>query len=147
MLAMSQTLTLPRVLSRNPFLFFSTSQIRQGIHLLKKYKKIDCKATFSMFLQGTFSELGETTVKQNNLEVFKLFQDSLMAFSGGISGKEPTCQCRGHKRHGFDPWAKKMSWRRAWQPIQAQVFLPWRIPWTEKPSELQSVGSQRVRHD
>ena len=146
MLAMSQTLTLPRVLSRNPFLFFSTSQIRQGIHLLKKYKKIDCKATFSMFLQGTFSGLGETTVKQNNLEVFKLFQDSLKAFSGGISGKEPTCQCRGHKRHGFNPWAK-MSWRRAWQPIQAQVFLPWRIPWTEKPGELQSIGSQRVRHD
>ena len=39
MLAMSQTLTLPRVLSRNLFLFFSTSQIRQEIHLLKKYKK------------------------------------------------------------------------------------------------------------
>ena len=63
MLAMSQTLTLPRVLSRNPFLFFSTSQIRQEIHLLKKYKKIDGKATFSMLLQGTFSGLGETIVK------------------------------------------------------------------------------------
>ena len=23
----------------------------------------------------------------------------------------------------------------------------WRIPWTEEPSRLQSVGSQRVRHD
>ena len=23
----------------------------------------------------------------------------------------------------------------------------WRIPWTEEPGELQSVGSQRVRHD
>ena len=26
-------------------------------------------------------------------------------------------------------------------------ILAWRIPWTEEPSELQSVGSQRVRHD
>ena len=26
-------------------------------------------------------------------------------------------------------------------------FLPWRIPWTEKPGELQSTGSQRVGHD
>ena len=25
--------------------------------------------------------------------------------------------------------------------------LAWRIPWTEEPSELQSMGSQRVRHD
>ena len=26
-------------------------------------------------------------------------------------------------------------------------ILAWRIPWTEEPSGLQSMGSQRVRHD
>ena len=26
-------------------------------------------------------------------------------------------------------------------------ILAWRIPWTEEPSELQSMGSQRVGHD
>ena len=26
-------------------------------------------------------------------------------------------------------------------------ILAWRIPWTEEPGELQSVGSHRVRHD
>ena len=26
-------------------------------------------------------------------------------------------------------------------------ILAWRIPWTEEPSRLQSVRSQRVRHD
>ena len=26
-------------------------------------------------------------------------------------------------------------------------ILAWRIPWTEEPGELQSIGSQRVRHD
>ena len=26
-------------------------------------------------------------------------------------------------------------------------ILAWRIPWTEEPSKLQSIGSQRVRHD
>ena len=26
-------------------------------------------------------------------------------------------------------------------------ILAWRISWTEKPGELQSVGSQRVGHD
>ena len=29
-------------------------------------------------------------------------------------------------------------------PLQ---FLAWRIPWTEEPGGLQSIGSQRVRHD
>ena len=26
-------------------------------------------------------------------------------------------------------------------------ILAWKIPWTEKPGGLQSMGSQRVRHD
>ena len=26
-------------------------------------------------------------------------------------------------------------------------ILAWRIPWTEEPVGLQSMGSQRVRHD
>ena len=29
-------------------------------------------------------------------------------------------------------------------PLQ---YLVWRIPWTEEPDRLQSMGSQRVRHD
>ena len=27
------------------------------------------------------------------------------------------------------------------------TILAWRIPWTEEPGGLQSIGSQRVRHD
>ena len=38
------------------------------------------------------------------------------------SDKEPACQCRRHKRHGFEPWVRKISWRRKWQPTP--VFLP-----------------------
>ena len=26
-------------------------------------------------------------------------------------------------------------------------ILAWRIPWTEEPDGLQSIGSQRIRHD
>ena len=33
--------------------------------------------------------------------------------------KEFTCQCR---RHGIDPWVRKIPWRRKWQPTL--VFLP-----------------------
>ena len=45
-----------------------------------------------------------------------------MGFPGGASGKEHACQCRRHKRCGFDPWVRKILWRRAWQPTA--VFLP-----------------------
>ena len=27
------------------------------------------------------------------------------------------------------------------------IILAWRIPWTEEPGRLQSIGSQRIRHD
>ena len=43
-------------------------------------------------------------------------------FPGGMNGKEPTCQCGGHRRHGFDPWVWKTPWRRALQPTP--VFFP-----------------------
>ena len=39
----------------------------------------------------------------------------------------------------------KIPWRRAWQPTP--VFLPGESPWTEEPGGLQSMGSQRVRHN
>ena len=26
-------------------------------------------------------------------------------------------------------------------------ILAWRVSWTEEPGELQSIGSQRIRHD
>ena len=43
-------------------------------------------------------------------------------FPGGASGKEPICQWRRHKRHGFHPWVGKIPWRRKWQ--LTPVFLP-----------------------
>ena len=33
--------------------------------------------------------------------------------------KESACQCR---RVGFNPWVRKIPWRRKWQPTP--VFLP-----------------------
>ena len=42
-------------------------------------------------------------------------------FSRLLSGKESICQCRRYRRHGFDPWVKKIPWRRTWQ--SSPVFL------------------------
>ena len=38
------------------------------------------------------------------------------------SGKESACQCRRCRRHGLDPWVRKIPWRRKWQPTPG--FLP-----------------------
>ena len=43
-------------------------------------------------------------------------------FPTGASDKESSCQCRRHRRLGFDPWVGKIIWRRKWQPTL--VFLP-----------------------
>ena len=45
----------------------------------------------------------------------------------------------------FNPWVRKIPWRRAWQPTS--VFLPGESLWTEEPGRLPSMGSQRVGHD
>ena len=39
-----------------------------------------------------------------------------LGFPGDASGKEPPCQCRRYKRHGFHPRVRKIPWRRKWQP-------------------------------
>ena len=45
-----------------------------------------------------------------------------MAIPRWQSGKESTCQCRRHKRYGFNPRIGKIPWRRKWQPTP--MFLP-----------------------
>ena len=39
-----------------------------------------------------------------------------------LSGKGSTYQCRRLKRCGFNPWVRKIPWRRKWQPTP--VFWP-----------------------
>ena len=44
---------------------------------------------------------------------------------------------------------RSLGWEDALEKEMAthSSVLAWRIPRTEKPSRLQSMGSQRVRHD
>ena len=44
---------------------------------------------------------------------------NIWPFPGGSVVKEYACQCRSL---GFDPWVRKIPWRRKWQPTP--VFLP-----------------------
>ena len=42
----------------------------------------------------------------------------LLGFPGGTSGKEPICQCRRHKRHGFGPWVRRSPGEGHSSPLQ-----------------------------
>ena len=48
-----------------------------------------------------------------------------------------------------DTWVQSLGWE---DPLEKRMVTPsgdlaWRIPWTEKPGSLQSMGSQRAGHD
>ena len=48
-----------------------------------------------------------------------------------------------------ETWVLSLVWE---DPLEKEMathysILAWRIPWTEEPGGLQSMGSQRVRHD
>ena len=65
-------------------------------------------------------------------------------FSGGAVVKNPPLNA-GDTRHlglmlgGEDPLEKEMA--------AYFIILAWKIPWTEEPGRLQSMGLQRVTHD
>ena len=92
------------------------------------------------------------------LFIFYLYPQSLIALSmfywglpWWLSGKESACQCR---RRGFDPWGRKVPWRRKWQ--LPPVFLPGKphgqrslaglhnSPWSQK--EVRNNWVTRQQH-
>ena len=55
---------------------------------------------------GMLWESGETVIELLQKSYQFTFVCDFMGwgFPGGTSGKESACQCRRHKRCGFDPW-------------------------------------------
>ena len=45
----------------------------------------------------------------------------------------------------FNPWVRKIILEK--EMATHSSLLAWKIPWTEEPRGLQSMGSQRVGHD
>ena len=60
-----------------------------------------------------------------------------------LNGKEAPYQCRRHRRYRFNPWVRKIPWRREWQ--STPIFLPGKFhgqrsmagfrPWGQKESD------------
>ena len=59
-----------------------------------------------------------------------------------LSGKESTCQCR---KHGFDSWVGKISWKRKWQPTP--VFLPGKLHEQRSLAGYSLWCHKRVKYD
>ena len=86
---------------------------------------------------------------------FLLLLTTNLGFPDGASGEEPICQCRRHKRCGFDPWVRKIPWMRAWQPTP--VFFPGEShrqkslagysPWSHRESDTTEATQHACIHN
>ena len=131
--------TLRVVASTHEFWWGDTSQYTASFNFLKfdyimfhtNYWKLHLRSRQQLSLNFHFlSELKFRFV--TNYIVMRSFQVALVV-------RNPPTNA-GDKRHGL---------RRSFGGGKAihSSILAWRIPLTEKPGGLQSVGSQRVRHD
>ena len=100
------------------------------------------------------SILGSSAVKLVRLQLLEGRQD----FPTGLT---PFISCTSAGRKGFpggsvsqepamrETHVQSLGWE---DPLEKEIathscILDWRIPQTEEPGGLQSLGSQRVRHD
>ena len=75
-----------------------------------------------------------------DLKIF-LYTDTILNFTCGSMVKNLPAR--------RDTWVRSLGWE---DPLEKGMgtqssILAWRIPWTEEPGGLQSVGSQRIGHD
>ena len=80
------------------------------------------------------------------LVVYFICSTVYMCFRGGSDSKGFACS---EGRPGMETWDPSLDWE---DPLQEEMtthsgIFTWRIPWTEEPGRLQSIGSQRVELD
>ena len=66
-----------------------------------------------------------------------------------ISGTSLVAQTVKNLPAMWETWVPSLGWEDPLEEGTAthSSILSWRIPWTEVPGGLQSMGPQRVRHD
>ena len=74
------------------------------------------------------------------MSLFSVTTHAHKGFPAGSDGKESACNAE-------DMGSIPGSGRSPGEGHGNSSILAWRIPWTEKPGGLQSMGLQRVRHD
>ena len=66
--------------------------------------------------------------------------DTLLVFRGGSVCKESTCSAGDTGRCKFNPWVRKIPWRRKWQPTPG--FLPGKSRGQRSPADCSARGSE-----
>ena len=81
------------------------------------------------------------TVSKERQKINKHEVSSHMGFPGGsvVKNLPAMSEIRIQSLGQEDPLEKKMATHSS--------ILAWKIPWTEEPVRLQSIGLQRVRHN
>ena len=66
----------------------------------------------------------------------------------GEGGASLVAQMVKNVRAMQEAWVQSLGWKDPLEKGMAthSSICAWRIPWTEKPGGLQSMGSQRVAH-
>ena len=59
--------------------------------------------------------------------------------------KNPFASAGDTRDRGYFPWVGKIHWDEEMATVSS--ILAWTIPWIEEHGGLQSMGSQRVRHN
>ena len=77
------------------------------------------------FWMGAGRQRGQAMIKSWNFQPYSHSLDKREGLEMKlviVHAYQSTCQCRRHKWPRFDPWVRKIPWRRKWQ--LAPVFLP-----------------------
>ena len=88
---------------------------------------------------GKSQKVNEYVLADMCVSVFGCVVKHFLKSVSGASGKEPACLCRRPKRW----WVQSLGWE---DPLEEGMathsnILVWRIPWTEEPGRLWSIGS------
>ena len=62
-----------------------------------------------------------------------------------LSSKQSACQCRSHRRLGFNPWVRKIPWRRKWQ--STPVVFPGRSHGQRSLAGYSPWSGKRLKND
>ena len=102
---------------------------RWSLPLLSLAKVLKCFLCWWL----NYTEAPQSLPLEQYIYIYTFEKYCPIGFPGGASGKEPTCQFRRCKRHGFhlggeDPLGEGTA--------TYSSILTWNIPWTEEPGRL-----------
>ena len=77
------------------------------------------------------------SITEGNISLINVYVSNIWGFSGGSDGKVPLPAM-------LETWVRYLGQEDPLQKDMATHFstLAWKIPWTEEPGGLQSMGSQ-----